>query len=96
MDFCELLTFAGLAARQIVPMLMEAAPLTKIMYGTDCGDADHFLFGADYTRDILSNELESMMKQGIFTEAQAYEAAENILYKNVLSVYPGVEKQIRL
>ncbi len=95
-DFSEMLIFAGQGAGAVVPMLMEAAPLTKIMYGTDCGDSDHFHFGAAYTREILGDVLGSWVRKGIFTEAEAYEEAENILYKNVLSVYPGVEKQIRI
>ena len=93
-DFSEMTPYAGMALETALPMLLETAPTTKILYGTDGGGIpEPVWFGAVYSKKVLAKVLGNIVEQGYMTSSEAYQAAESIMYRNALSLYPGLRKK---
>lgn len=91
-DFSEMLPYGGHAAETALSMLLETAPLTKVIFGTDGGGVpEPIWFGALYARKILEELLGAWVKEAYFTEKEAYSAAEDILYRTTLRLHSGLE-----
>jgi len=90
-DLSEMIPYAGYAADTVLLELMEAAPTTKLIFGTDGGGTPEPVWlGAIYVKKALKLILEGWMAKGYITEAEAFEIAEDILYKNALGLYPSL------
>lgn len=91
-DLSEMLPYAGRAAESILPQLMDIAPFTKIIYGSDGGGiAEPVWFGAVYARRVLARTLENCIAEGHFDEEYALQVARWILCENTLAVHPKLE-----
>jgi hypothetical protein len=66
---------------------LESAPVTKVMYGTDCGSSEHFLLGSMMARRTLQELFSKWVEEHIFSEQEAYEACRNILFSNANDIY---------
>jgi len=91
LDISEMVPYAGYAADTALPMILETAPITKVLYGTDGGGLPEPIWmGAVYIKRVLEKILDGWVREGWLSEAQALEAAENILWRNAESLYPNL------
>ena len=87
-DVSSMIPYAGYAGETKLKALLELAPTTKLMYGTDGGLVpDGIWWGAKMFRSYLGNILEELVAKNYITGAFALEMAENIMYKNVRRIY---------
>lgn len=87
-DVSSMIPYAGYAGETKLKALLELAPTTKLMYGTDGGLVpDGIWWGAKMFRSYLGNILEELVAKNYITGAFALEMAENIMYKNVHWIY---------
>ncbi|MDA1189757.1 MAG: amidohydrolase family protein [Chloroflexi bacterium] len=63
--------------------LLQWVPLTKLIFGSDAGDYPEFhWYYARYAKQKMGAALGELVDNGIFTEAEAMQEAENIFYNN--------------
>lgn len=75
--------------------LMERAPLSKIMYGSDGVMMPELSwFSHDYFRKLLSRVLTQLVEEKLIGESRAYEFAKMIMHNNALMCYSKL-KNIR-
>ena len=87
-DVSSMIPYAGYAGATKIKELLELAPTTKLMYGTDGGLVpDGIWWGAKMFRSYFSEILEEFVHKRYITESFAMEMAENIMYKNVQRIY---------
>lgn len=92
LDFSELLPMSGYAAENIFNNIMESAPVTKVLFGTDGGGVPETVWlGAVYAKEIVGEFFTKLIEKGIYREEEAYEACEKIFYKNALELYPEIK-----
>ena len=90
-DFSELLPYAAYAAEGVLRELMETAPTTKLLFGTDGGGMPEPVWlGAIHAKQALAPILTEWMGRGWVDAAEAFNIAEQLLYKNALSLYPSL------
>lgn len=79
-DVSEGIPFAGRAAKAIFAEAMEMAPLSKIVYGSDCYTLpEGFYSSAKLGKQALAQALDDLIADGMIGEADAQEAGEMIL-----------------
>lgn len=87
-DVSSMVPYAGYAGETKIKELLELAPTTKLMYGTDGGLVpDGIWWGAKMFRSYFSNILQELMDKNYISATFAREMAENIMYKNVRRIY---------
>ena len=76
----------GLVARYL--QIMEAVPLSKILFGSDTYNLPElYWLAARWGKRFLSDALSVYVREGLLTEDEAIEAARMMLYKNNRRVY---------
>jgi hypothetical protein len=87
-DVSEGIPFAGNAARRIYAEVLEMAPLSKVMYGSDgFGIPEHAYVGAVLGKKALAQALGDLVENGMLDVSEAYEAAGLILAGNARRLY---------
>jgi len=88
LDVSEGIPFAGRAAQAIFAEAMEMAPLSKIVYGSDCYTLpEGFYSSAKLGKQALGKALDALVEDGMIGEADAREAGEMILYRTSSELY---------
>ncbi len=76
----------GLVARYL--QIMEAVPLSKILFGSDTYNLPElYWLAARWGKRFLSDALSVYVREGMLTESEAVEAASMMLYQNNRRVY---------
>lgn len=87
-DVSEGIPFAGNAARRIYAEVMELAPLSKIVYGSDAFNLPEINYvGAKLGKAALAQALQDMVQNGMLSQSEAQEAARWILAENAQRLY---------
>ncbi len=87
-DLGQVLPWACLNFTQILEEIMAMAPHTKILLGTGMHDHPEIAWmSAKVARDSLQVILQKAVDMKMLSEKQAYESAEDIMYKNALRLY---------
>ena len=93
MDLGWSLPWLSMNMEAILEQVLSMAPHSKIMLGTGQHDhAEMSWLAAKIAKSSLANVMESQVRRGLLSEAQAIETAEQLLYKNALRLY-GIEQQ---
>jgi predicted TIM-barrel fold metal-dependent hydrolase len=87
-DISEGIPFAGNAARRIISEVLEMAPISKVVYGSDGFGAPEVNFaGAKLGKRALAQALQDLVQEGMLSEDEAQEAAGLILSGNARRLY---------
>jgi len=87
-DVSEGIPYAGNGARRIYTEVMELAPLSKIVYGSDASRLPEINYvGAKLGKAALAQALEDLVKNGMLSQSEAQEAARWILAENAQRLY---------
>lgn len=87
-DASALVPYASIAGAAKLKALMEMAPLTKLMFGTDAGGIpEQFWYGAYLFRRFFTDVLQELVDKDFISYSFAMESAENVMNKNVLRLY---------
>jgi predicted TIM-barrel fold metal-dependent hydrolase len=87
-DVSEGTPFAGHAARRILSEVLEMAPLSKVLYGSDgFGVPEINYTSAKLAKQALGQVLNGLVADGFLDEAEAQEAAGGILAGNARRIY---------
>jgi hypothetical protein len=87
-DVSEGVPFAGHAARRIFREVLELAPLSKVVYGSDGFSLPEINYtSAKLGKQALAGALADIMAEGMLSEDEAFEAAELILSGNTRRLY---------
>lgn len=87
-DMSCALSWTALTAERTLEELMSYAPFTKIVVGSGQGGIpEKGWMAAKTARTALKGVLTRAVENGFLSEQQAYETAENILYKNALRLH---------
>ena len=88
MDLGWSLPWLSMNMEAILEEVLSMAPHSKIMFGTGQHDhAEMAWLAARIAKSSLASVMESQVKRGLLSEAQAVETAEQLLYKNALRLY---------
>lgn len=87
-DMSCALSWTALTAERTLEELMSYAPFTKIVVGSGQGGIpEKGWMAAKTARNTLDGVLTRAVERGFLSEAQAWETAENILYKNAMRLH---------
>jgi predicted TIM-barrel fold metal-dependent hydrolase len=87
-DVSEGIPFAGNAARRIYAEVMELAPLSKIVYGSDAFNLPEINYvGAKLGKAALAQALQDLVENGMLSQSEAQETARWILAENAQRLY---------
>jgi hypothetical protein len=87
-DLSEGIPFAGHAARSIVSDVLEMAPLSKVVYGSDGFTVPEIAFtSALVGKQALAQVLDGLVVDGFLSEPEAQAAAGMILAGNARELY---------
>lgn len=87
-DVSEGIPFAANAARRIFAEVLEMAPISKIVYGSDGFNLPEINYiGAKLGKTALAQALEDLVNGGLLSQAEAEEAAGLILAGNARRLY---------
>jgi predicted TIM-barrel fold metal-dependent hydrolase len=87
-DLSEGIPFAGHAARSIVSEVLEMAPLSKVVYGSDGFTVPEIAFtSALVGKQALAQVLNGLVADGFLSEGEAQSAAGMILAGNARELY---------
>jgi predicted TIM-barrel fold metal-dependent hydrolase len=87
-DISEGIPFAGHAARRIISEVLEMAPLSKVVYGSDGFGAPEINYiGAKQGKQALAQVLQDLVDAGMLSKGEAEQAAGLILAENARRLY---------
>lgn len=87
-DISEGVPFAGHAARAIISEVLEMAPLSKVLYGSDGFSIPEINYtSAKLGKQALAQVLETLVDDGMLNLADAQEAGAMILADNARALY---------
>lgn len=87
-DASALMPYASIAGAAKLKALIEMAPLTKLMFGTDAGGIpEQFWYGAYLFRVFFTDILQELVDRDYVSYTFAMEMAENVMNKNVQRLY---------
>ena len=87
-DASAVVPYASIAGAQKLRALMEMAPMTKLLFGTDAGGiVEQFWFGAYTFRKFFTEILQELVDKDYISYSFAMESAENVMNKNVSRLY---------
>jgi len=87
-DVSEGVPFAGHGAKRIISEVLEMAPLSKVLYGSDGFSIPEINFmSAKLGKQALAEALEDLVATHMLSEAEAQEAAGMILAGNARRLY---------
>ena len=88
LDLSEMIPFVPLGLRKGLRDMLDMAPLTKIMFGSDgfVIPEIHWL-AAKVAKNELALLFTELVKNRLFDVDYGYQVAENIFYKNAQNLY---------
>ncbi len=87
-DVSEGIPFAGPAARSIFAEVLEMAPLSKVVYGSDGYSLPEINFtSAKLAKHALGQVLDGLVADGFLDDSEALDAARMILADNARELY---------
>lgn len=87
-DISQGVPFAACAAQRILRQLLEMAPYSKVLYGSDSYSLPEGNYlGAALARTALRQVLSDLVQEGLLSAAEAHEAARLILSENARGLY---------
>lgn len=87
-DLSEMIPFASIGAKTCILQLLEMAPVTKLMYGSDgCNVPEVFWIGGLIGKEALAEALQELIERRAIDEDYAHSAARQILQGNALRLY---------
>jgi len=87
-DVSSMVPFASIAGETKIRSIMEMAPMTKLMFGTDAGGIpEQFWYGGILFRSFFTNILQDLVDKDYISYSFAMETAENVMHKNVRRLY---------
>lgn len=87
-DLSEGIPFAGHAARHIISEVLEMAPLSKVVYGSDGYTLPEINYtGAKLGKQALAVVLEELASDGMISEDEARQTAAMVLSENARELY---------
>jgi len=87
-DISEGVPFAGHAARAIISEVLEMAPISKVLYGSDGFNIPEINFtSAKLGKQALAQVLTDLVADGMLSHAEATEAGSMILAGNARELY---------
>jgi hypothetical protein len=87
-DVSQGIPFAANAARRIFAEMLEMAPLSKVVYGSDGFNLPEINYiGAKLSKATLAQALEDLVSGGMLSQGEAEEASELILAGNARRLY---------
>ena len=87
-DLSEGIPFAGNAARRIISEVLEMAPISKVVYGSDGYGAPEINYvGARLGKRALAQALQDLVDDGMLSQGDAQKAAGLILSENARRLY---------
>jgi hypothetical protein len=87
-DLSEGIPFAGHAAKRLVSEVLEMAPLSKVVYGSDGYTLPEINYtGAKLGKQALAGVLEDLVLDGALSEVEARQAAGVVLSDNARELY---------
>ena len=96
-DISSMMPYASVAGETKLSAIMELAPLNKLMFGTDAGSTpEQNWYGAIEFRMYLQQVLQHLVDRDYVSESFAMEAAENIMYRNLLKLYKLSDEDLKL
>ena len=88
LDFSLTIPFLNPISHQRLMEVLEIAPSSKIMYGSDgFGLPEVFWFSAKLGKRLLEKCLAQFLKEKMFSEAQTRQFAQRILHQNANELY---------
>lgn len=76
--------------------LLERAPLSKVMYGSDGVMMPELAwFGHRYFRKLLAKVMTQLVEEGFVRESRAYEFSKMIMHNNALTCYSKLKEKIK-
>ena len=74
--------------KQAIKMLIELAPLTKILYSSDAHTIpDLYYVSAKWTKELVYQVLKKCIINNELTIEEAKDAAANIFQRNAIRIY---------
>jgi predicted TIM-barrel fold metal-dependent hydrolase len=87
-DLSEGIPFAGNAARRVISEVLEMAPISKVVYGSDGYGAPEINYvGARLGKRALAQALQDLVDDGMLSQGEAQQAAGLILSENARRLY---------
>ena len=87
-DISEGIPFAAYAAKRIIAEVLEMAPLSKVVYGSDAFTAPEINYvSAKLGKRALTMALGDLVEDGMLSEDEAQVAAKDILSENARRLY---------
>ncbi len=87
-DASALVPYASIAGASKLKALMEMAPMTKLLFGTDAGGIpEQFWYAAFLFRSFFTDALQELVDKDFISGSFAMETAENVMYKNTVKLY---------
>ncbi len=87
-DISEGIPFAGNAAQRIISEVLEMAPLSKVVYGSDGYGAPEINYvGAKLGKRALAQAMQDLVDAGMLSQDDAEQAARQILSENARQLY---------
>jgi predicted TIM-barrel fold metal-dependent hydrolase len=87
-DLSEGIPFAGHAARRIISEVLEMAPLSKVVYGSDGFAIPEINYtSAKLGKQALTQALDDLVADGMLSAAEALDAARMILAGTAKELY---------
>jgi predicted TIM-barrel fold metal-dependent hydrolase len=81
--------FAGYAVETALPQILETAPYTKVLYGTDGGYVPEIVWlGTVLTKEFLGRFLDGLIEKQYLSAPDALDLAHALLWRNATEVYP--------
>ena len=90
-DVSALVPYASIGGATKLKALMEMAPLTKLMFGTDAGGIpEQFWYAAYVFRIFFTDVLQELVDKDFISYSFAMEMAENVMNTNVQRLYQKI------
>ena len=87
-DISEMIPFASLGIKRHISTLLEMAPITKILYGSDgYYIPEIYWFSAILFKKEFAKVLEQLVSEKMISYEYAIFVAKRILYENAMEVY---------
>ena len=88
LDFSLTIPFLNPINHQRLMEILEVAPSSKIMYGSDAFNLPELIwFGAKVGRIALSKSLNAFVQNGLFTEEEGSRIGKQVLFENANKLY---------
>lgn len=90
-DSCWLPTLSYTMAKRAYQEWLEAAPSDRIMWGSDCINAEGIYGATEFTRQCLAEALAEKVQRGELREDHAKRIGRQIMRDNALALFPKLK-----